>query len=381
MAAPAEDTDGGREAEELHGAGSREDSTEPPVGMRRNNDRLQEMLRLARGCLRGGRLPGEPRTRHLFGRFDEEVAAANAAALAKEAALDAELRGFVGLLRPTPPAAPTPEGLSPEEHAAKVRRDVRRLERTTAERRQELDSLNSELAKEVLARCRVQDEVAAAKVEVQKRRRFSQEAKDMVRRQEREIQELRNVLAEAFAAAAAAASAPRPQSEAAGGGAVTVEKAAGGPRPLRKKLDGSAAPAAAAVVNEPASASADEPPSAPGLNVAELRGALLPDWQPAPAEAPIWDHLQNENEKLVSVIDAVDELSRQLRASRGGLSMAELSDLAAEGDGDARPSADGVPPPLAYFVPCHLRPPLRPKVYAAVLANRPSTTRATRSYA
>merc|ERR1712187_375841 len=48
--------------------------------------------------------------------------------------------------------------------------------------------------------------------------------------------------------------------------------------------------------------------------VEELKGALLKDHKPPVAEAKLWGHLQSENEKLASVIDAVSELGRHVRS-------------------------------------------------------------------
>merc|ERR1712187_768970 len=50
--------------------------------------------------------------------------------------------------------------------------------------------------------------------------------------------------------------------------------------------------------------------------VEELKGALLKDHKPPVAEAKLWGHLQSENEKLASVIDAVSELGRHVRSPR-----------------------------------------------------------------
>mmetsp|Transcript_124393 Transcript_124393/g.265078 ORF Transcript_124393/g.265078 Transcript_124393/m.265078 type:complete len:300 (-) Transcript_124393:71-970(-) len=176
-------------------------------GMRHNNDRLQELLKLAEGCMRSGRCPGDPRPRHLFEMWDAE-AAAKAEAQAPDPGEVAE----AAPLRPAVP--PTPEGLSPEAHAAKVRRDIQRLERLASEKRQELETLNTEIARETLDHCAARDGLEAAQTEAQKARRGLREAKDMVKRQEREIQALRAALEPALATAALKPSPPVAQGNA-----------------------------------------------------------------------------------------------------------------------------------------------------------------------
>merc|ERR1719352_1834987 len=76
-------------------------------GMRRNDEKLREMLALAAGCLRSQRLPGETRERDLFERWDAEVAAVQAAAREAEGTSSSPSRASP----PSAPVPPTPEGL------------------------------------------------------------------------------------------------------------------------------------------------------------------------------------------------------------------------------------------------------------------------------
>merc|ERR1712217_246928 len=54
---------------------------------------------------------------------------------------------------------------------------------------------------------------------------------------------------------------------------------------------------------------------------AELKDVLMPSSLPSASEAKIWGHLNSENEKLASVIDAVGELSRQVNSPQTGRPM------------------------------------------------------------
>merc|ERR1719203_2791530 len=97
-------------------------------GMRHNDDRLQEMLSLARACLKTGRCPGDPRQKDFFERFETE-------ALEAQEAEKANMPILEPLPPPTPPPIPkTPQGISPEARQTKLRRDVRDLMRAAAQK-------------------------------------------------------------------------------------------------------------------------------------------------------------------------------------------------------------------------------------------------------
>mmetsp|Transcript_60158 Transcript_60158/g.173545 ORF Transcript_60158/g.173545 Transcript_60158/m.173545 type:complete len:321 (-) Transcript_60158:64-1026(-) len=171
----------------------------PPTDrMHYTSDQLHDVLRLAHGCLRSARLPGELREKDFFEKFDAEAAK-------KQAADDAEEDRAIKLISKewnlhseevaqdrveSPVRPPTPEGVSTEAKAAKLRRDAQRLERLTAERRQEFEVVSASVAKEVLQRCRAQDELRAAQTEVQKIKKAVREAREMQRIQAKEIEEL-----------------------------------------------------------------------------------------------------------------------------------------------------------------------------------------------
>lgn len=169
--------------------------------MHYTSDQLQDVLRLAHGCLKSARLPGELREKDFFQKFDAEAARRQAAVAAveerairlvsREVDFDAvrpKQQGFQH--QELSPRPPTPDGLSTEAKASKLRRDAQRLERLTAERRQDFESVSAATAKEVLQRCRAQDELRAAQAEVQKLKKAVRDAREMRRIQEKEIKEL-----------------------------------------------------------------------------------------------------------------------------------------------------------------------------------------------
>jgi hypothetical protein len=329
-------------------------------GMRRNDEQLREMLALARGCLRSKRVPGEIRERDLFEQWDAKAQAAVQAEGTSSPSRPAPAP-VAPAAPPPPPVPPTPEGLSAEQRLAKLRRDVQRLERLTAEKRQELEDTNAALCKAVLDRCKVQEELQAVQDEAQSSRKEIRNARGMVRRQERETHELRDAIRRAKAAGAAAST-----DKAAGAaladkgprnGAAGAEEEAG-PAPgaarvsLEKEVETAlraalaaeevaVAPEGTLVTSEPPEAPVDdevavveevaadanglvgghdpqaEPPSPrvlTTLSMQELKDALL--------GGNGNEGFRNENEKLASVIDAVGELSRRVHEP-GGLSAVE----------------------------------------------------------
>jgi len=353
-------------------AGGNADVDVDASGMRHNDDRLQEMLRLAKACLKTGRCPGDPRAKHLFQRFDaeEEAARAEAAAAARE---EAETSGEPRVPTP-PPVAPTPEGCTPAERAAKLRRDVRDLARANAERRSELEAVERELKQEVLERYRVNDELRDAKFVFSRSQRELREIRDMKKMQEREIQTLRLQLDKLSVKQREPihpmlAPLPPPGS----GGRADQ----GGAKSSRCPTADSAPPGRAASQHGAESEARSGSAPAPPVCVDALKSVLLKDEKLPASEAKLWGHLQSENEKLASVIDAVGELSRELR-----------SPLSARGGGSASRDAAGLPPTgaggaaaqrskaakarqVANAAGLTILPMPKEQAYASVLASRP----------
>lgn len=346
-------------------------------GMRRNDEQLREMLALARGCLRSKRVPGEIRERDLFEQWDAQAQAA-----VQAAAREAEGTSSPSRPAPAPPAAPaapppppvprTPEGLSAEQRLAKLRRDVQRLERLTAEKRQELEDTNAALCKAVLDRCKVQEDLQAVQDEAQNSRKEIRNARGMVRRQERETHELRDAIRRAKAAGAGAAASTEKAAGAAladkgpRNGAAGAEEEAG-PAPgadlvsLEKEVVATAlrealateevrmTPEGTLVTSGSPEAPVDDEVAVVEGVAADANGLVGGDGPQAEPPSPrllttlsmqeLKDVLlggngnegfRNENEKLASVIDAVGELSRRVHEP-GGRSAAEGGEGACPG--------------------------------------------------
>lgn len=155
------------------------------TGMRHNDDRLHEILNLAKACLKTGRCPGDFRQKDFFERFDAQ---AQEAMEVKKANMPQP----EPVAPPTPPPiCQTPEGCSPEARDLKMRRDLRDLAHAAAEKKQELDAAEKEYNKELLLRCRAADELRDAKAEHLKTQRAFAEMKEMIRRQDKEIAKLK----------------------------------------------------------------------------------------------------------------------------------------------------------------------------------------------
>lgn len=330
-------------------------------GMRYKDEKLEEMLNLAKGCLRRGSVPGQPSARHLFDRFDAEASASAAA----RAPVDPGSQAEVAPITPSPPPIPqTPEGLTTEARIAKLRRDIQTLERSTSERRQELDAVNETATKEVLERCRAQDQLRVARSDVQKTRRAIRDAKDMFRIQEKEIQELKQLVAEPTCTTRRASRGAASSKE------IPATFGNNGFPPSGAFM--TAAEMDLAANNFLFGASNQPLPGGP-LTAAELKGVLLHDALPSASEAKIWGHLKSENEKLASVIDAVGELSRQVHSPRSGKPIG----IATGGDSQlvtpvlgVRSVEDGPSVGLAGCAMLGMALP-KQKVYAQVLQTRP----------
>lgn len=360
-------------------------------GMHYSSEKLQEKLRAAQGLLRSARLPPGTRQEDFFRRFDEEARkkqqlAAQAAATADGGSAPAgDAAGtppaggvpatFVVL--PSPPSRPpTPENLSFDALVAKYRRDVQRLERASAELRQEQEAATGRVAKEVLDRCAVQDEVEALQQEYQKARKAAKEVRDFHRRQAREIEELQASIAAAEAA---------PSRRSAAGGMGADRSAAGCAKAGRG--------AAKSPEATPTQGSAEEPggggaKSGGGGGESSQGGEQqqqheqLTEACGAPTEGPAAAAVPGErsarpvveNQELASALEAVRELSQQLAPKAGYPEQAaaaqqqqqDLDGEAAAGRGgratgaDARRRPGGTP---------WVEPPPRQKEYPKVLAS------------
>lgn len=160
--------------------------------MGRNDEKLESMLRRAKGCLRSGRCPGERTPRH---RGDASAEEDLPAAAGMGAAADPDEGEHVRSTSSTaPPVPPTPEGLSPAEHDVKLRQDILRLQHHTSRKRQELEVANLALAKEVLRSHEAQDKAHAVDAKVQETRMAVKKVRSMYRIQDMEIRSLQSAL-------------------------------------------------------------------------------------------------------------------------------------------------------------------------------------------
>jgi len=293
---------------------------------------------------------------------------------------------------PSPPRTQTPKGMPAESRAAKLRRHTRDLARATAGLRHDVESAEHELSREVLERCRVGDELTDAQTDLKKAQRSLAEVREMYKMQERELQDMRAIIESATAASTQAA---RRASDSAGPTSLEIKKLEGNDKqslaavqpststtPRGRTAEscvvtaGEGSPSGMSTLNvtkspmgflEDSKRSGDELRNT-NVCVEELKGALLQDHKPPVAEAKLWGHLQSENEKLASVIDAVSELGRHVRSpqptgtvesnlgmpvtgKKGGPSVEERERLAV--------ASAGLPAPA------------KKKAYSSVLASRP----------
>lgn len=249
-------------------------------------------MNLAKGVMRSGRLPGPLREKEMHEVFKTLDAQAVAGAAAK-----ASFEGDTATSSTAPPPDPAVEALLADVAAddpsavqdpferqrafERLKRNVQKLERANAKRRTEFEELFADVTNLTVRRFQERDRLEAAEANLAKRRRDLREAKEMVKIQEREIRELHALLQEAPAK----------------------------PRTPPVKRAGSHA--------RPGSQTARSRPKA-GLSSEEAKRALLHDKLSGQEESNFHGFINNENEKLFSVIDAVGELSRQLRTEPGG---------------------------------------------------------------
>merc|ERR1711879_430713 len=173
------------------------------------------------------------------------------------------------------------------------------------------EAVEKEYTQEVLQRCRADDELRNAKTELRKAQREHAEMKEMIRLQEKEIKDLKIDIDLSSSKAVAALRAAEVKRERQQQRTQTVAALRALP-PSMPPMTGIGAPAAkpqdsSCFVGETYEESTQE------VSIEELRSALLPDKKPPEAEPRLWSRLQTENEKLVSVIDEIGELGRQIR--------------------------------------------------------------------
>lgn len=344
--------------------------------MRRNDPQLQELLRLARSCLKHKRLPREPRPRDFFDRFEAESAYRKAE---EHVSVDDESSLALPLLPPSSrlELSPTLEAPGdPPPDVAALRRQIVQIERATAAVRQDLEAASADLSREVLKRCGREKELKTAEAELQRQRRELQLAKQMVRRQTQEMKMLHEDV-QAAKAKAAEQVAVRPPSlpagprsgrrlgrERPGVRASSQPRTAGDADPGR----GSRPTSASARGRDAPNASLRGGPAATGpqLDVEELRNALSPGLPGASdQEAHIWGRPSN---------DTVSELNQ--RSAHGG------DDAAGAGGGDGGANDAAAVAGGAYGLRPRVSPwePPKQRTFEAVLAGKPRRPDAWKLY-
>jgi|EP00427_Karlodinium_veneficum_P015260 hypothetical protein len=165
--------------------------------MKHNDLQLQELLKLARSCLKYEHLPGEPSEQDFFDRFsaEAEAEAKNLADLSQQQSttsmlpdplsLISGLEDFELLLSP-----PLETDGQPQPDPQTLKSQISQIESATAKVKKVLEDSNLELRAEILKRFRYEKELQASETEFQKLRRQKMLAMDMVKRQNNEIKEL-----------------------------------------------------------------------------------------------------------------------------------------------------------------------------------------------
>lgn len=177
--------------------------------MKHNDLQLQELLRLARSCLKYDRLPGELSERKFFDKFDaerqSEMELADQSLETSGTASTEDLQ--VGPILELSPPLEAPGEDPPDVRT--LRRQTSQLERTVAEARQALEAATAELSQEVLKRSKFEKEEKAVESDYNRVHRQFRLAKEMVKRQNGEIKQLHATITE-FKATAWAAARPSP---------------------------------------------------------------------------------------------------------------------------------------------------------------------------
>jgi len=206
-------------AAKMAGTGDDESQVLRANVMKHNDLQLQEMLRLARSCLKYDRLPGELSERGFFDKFEAEHAdlaeqsrqqdsscsSASTAAPLEESKLSASQSKWSTSLELLPPL----EG--PGEDVPDVRtlkEQTAQIEWAIADTQRALEAASAELAQDYIKRIQLEKDEKAREVELQRQQRQLRLAKDMVKRQNIEIKELHDNLRTLQLAAASSQSAP-----------------------------------------------------------------------------------------------------------------------------------------------------------------------------
>jgi len=356
--------------------------------MRGNNNRMQEMLRVAQGCLKGGRCYGEPRPRDLFERWDTEAARVHYdPARALMLPSTEPLIGWVA--DPVPlPIEPDPEDLTGEALLAKLRNDIQVLERCTDEKRQELDAVTVYLNKEVLGRISALEEQTSVQAKLVQAKRQLKQAKKMFKMQELEIQSHREKVASMRASVAAAAS----RSESARPSRAGTTGMAADRRQAHSPVSPSAALRSCSTGfssgRQPRSDSAAANAGVGMTSRQPERNELAPkEEQAQKAEAkaaPVGDQPQSEGDKPVSFDGTAEEARR--RADQRKISSAEANGAEAGTQQSQQQQQQQQQPPLPpaseFRAPGSARPHLdylasgaarKQKTFTSVLRDRPKS--------
>lgn len=190
-----------------------------PNVMKHNNLQLQELLRLARSCLKYDRLPGELSERGFFDKFDAEQAQqskSDADLAAQSQQQDASVSSASAAapveelaLRPSLELVPPLEGAGEDPPDVQTLKDqTLQIERATAEAQLAIEAANVELRNEVVKRWQLEKDEKAREIDLQRAQHQLRLAKGMVKRQNVEIKDLHASLRTLQLAASSTQSAP-----------------------------------------------------------------------------------------------------------------------------------------------------------------------------
>jgi len=166
--------------------------------MKHNDQQLQELLRLARSCLKYDHLPGEISERSFFDRFtaESEAESKTLANLSQQQQSTTSnipdsfslISGLQDLeLQLSPPLEVDGQ---PQPDSQTLKTQIAQIERMTLKMRSVLEGSNLEVREELLKRIRYEKDLQTSEIEFQKVRRQKMMAVDMVKRQNNEIKEL-----------------------------------------------------------------------------------------------------------------------------------------------------------------------------------------------
>lgn len=275
--------------------------------MRHNDLQLQELLRLARSCLKYDRVPGELSEQGFFDKFEAEheasrpseednivkqqdEAPAPSAASPEEEVVNSTLKSLYSLKRVvTNPSfmailegatkevtdacglmPPSSDDTPPDGRA--LRNQTSQLERIAAEAQKALEACTADLNYEILKRLRMEKEEDAAQEDFQKVQHQLRLAKGMVKRQNGEIKKLHSDVQELkfpapVSVQSAPASIPAPQPPATGSGRSKAGRPRPGGRPVGQMVN-----VGATAMWVPADMGATAPAAAGAKTVTDGRG-------------------------------------------------------------------------------------------------------------